>query len=134
MNKCKSEDHLKNIFKSKVKGKKGKKTRILVNHPSIPKIYNKAKTPAEKRLTKEVKTVISGSRKVFDKENYGFGSLAGKEQIDRKKREINYYASSSKLMTSPKRTVEYRNTTNQNMNKLKKLLKWKEGNLKKQQR
>lgn len=40
---------------------------MLVPHPPIAKQYNKAKTPAEKQLTNTVKTVISGTRKVFDK-------------------------------------------------------------------
>ena len=78
LNKCKSEDHFKNIPKKQVKNKKRKNVRTLVSHPNIPKNYQKARNNAEKKLTRDVKTTISGSRKVFDKENYNFGSPAAK--------------------------------------------------------
>lgn len=69
---------------------------MLVAHPTIPKQYAKATTPAEKRLTRDVKTVISGSRKALEKENVSLGSPAAKNQLDRKKRELQYFASASK--------------------------------------
>lgn len=86
--KCKSQEQLNNIAKPKKKGKKPtKKVRTLVAHPPIPKDYPKATTKGEKQLTKYVKTTISGSRKYFDKENqYEFGSPAGKDHIEKKKR------------------------------------------------
>lgn len=53
----------------KQKTKKSKKVRALVAHPPIPKYYPKAVTKNEKKLTKNVKMNITGTRKQFDKEN-----------------------------------------------------------------
>jgi hypothetical protein len=78
------------------KPKKQKKQRALVAHPTMQKQFAKANTPAEKKLTRDVKTAISGSRKALEKENYNFGSPAAKDQVDRKKRELQYFASASK--------------------------------------
>ena len=85
LNKCKSQEQLKHLTQ-KPKKKKQKNVRTLVAHPPIPKKYNKAKNAAEKQLTRDIKSTIQGSRKPFDKQNINFGSPAGKDQIDRKKR------------------------------------------------
>ena len=50
-----------------VKAKKGKKVRALVSHPTVHKQYEKATTHAEKKMTQNVKGVITNSRKAFDK-------------------------------------------------------------------
>ena len=61
-------------------------------------------------------------------------SPAGKDYIDRKKREANYFTSPKNQYNHRKSSSQMQSTTNLNINKLKKLLKWKESNLKKQQK
>ena len=52
--------------KNKNKQKKQKKSgKVLVTHPPIPKEYPKATTAVEKKLSRDIKTVISGSRKAL---------------------------------------------------------------------
>ena len=125
LNKCKSEDHFKNIPRKQGKKKK-QNTRILVSHPAIPKNYHKARNNAEKKLTRDVRTAVSGSRKVLDKENFNFGSPAAKQLLERKKREANYYTTVSMKNARKSNTQKsWQGTAQQNMQKLKKLLKWK---------
>jgi hypothetical protein len=77
-------------------------------------------------LTRDVKTVISGSRKALEKENNFIGSPTAKDQIDRKKRELQYFASASKQNFNKKsHATEIDANTDKNASKLKKLLKWK---------
>lgn len=61
-------------------------------------------------------------------------SPAGKSYIDKKKREANYFTSPKNQYNPRKSNAQIQSTTNLNINKLKKLLKWKENNLKKQQK
>ena len=52
LNKCKSEDHLKNMQR-KGAGRRGQRPgKNLVTHAPIPKHYNKARNAAEKKLTR----------------------------------------------------------------------------------
>jgi hypothetical protein len=53
-------------------------------------------------------------------------SPAGKDYIDKKKREANYFTS-PKNQYNPRKSssTQMQSTTNLNINKLKKLLKWK---------
>ena len=136
LNKCKSQDHLKNIHKKTAGKKVQKQGKTLVTHAPIPKHYNKARNAAERKLTKQIKNVTN-SRTAIGKENFNnFGSPAGKEHIERKKRQIQYYTTISKQNGGGKKANSQSymtNTPQQNMQKLKKLLKWKEHNLKKQQ-
>ncbi len=126
---------MKNLPKTKTKGKKQKKVKVLVSHPVIPKQYPKATTVAEKKLTKDVKAVISGSRKALDKENNMVGSPAAKDHLDKKKRELQYFSSTAKQNINNKKGQGQLIIQNdKNIHKLKKLLKWKESNLKRQQR
>lgn len=113
-----------------------KQGKTLVTHAPIPKHYNKARNAAERKFTREIKTATN-SRTGTGKENFNnFGSPAGKEQLEKKKREVQYYTAVSKQNGGGKKVNSQSymtNTPHQNMEKLKKLLKWKEYNLKKQQ-
>lgn len=61
-------------------------------------------------------------------------SPVGKDYMDKKKRQANYFTSPKNQYRPMKSHIENQSTTNLNINKLKKLLKWKQNNLKKQQR